>query len=138
MSFENSLAVGVGQLLAAQSVGVWSTSFGSTDTAIVFGDLPAAPTKAIGLTPYPLRDDGNTGLVVLGLQVFMRAQTLAAVMDLRDAVRNVLHNRRNYSVGGVPVSRSWRQMASPQGPDSSNFQRVADSYYFLTGRQVLY
>jgi hypothetical protein len=137
VSFESDVTIGVGQLLSASNVGVWGSSFQSSDTAIVFGNLPQQPASAIGLTPYPVTDEGNTGHFVLGIQVFMRAATLLQVMDLREAVRAVLNNRRDYVVGGWRVSRSWRQIASPQGPDENSLERLSDSYYFLTGRLAL-
>ena len=137
MSFEVELVTGVGELLMSEGVGAWGASFGVDDTAIVLGAIPQAPVRAIGCTPYPVTDRGDVGHDVHAIQFYMRAESLVAVMDLREAIRSCLQNRSDFTVGGHRVSRSWRQVASPLGPDENSNERLADSYYFMTGRPVL-
>jgi hypothetical protein len=137
VSFTRDFTEGVGLLLAGAGVGVWGSSFADSDTAIVFGDLPQKPAAAVGLTPYPVRDRGDIGSYVLGIQVYCRGATFSIVEDLREAVRAQLQNRVNFTVGGNFCSICNWQSGANLGLDGNSNVLASDSYYFITGRPVL-
>ncbi|MFF3310480.1 minor capsid protein [Streptomyces sp. NPDC002952] len=136
MNLTASLTTGVAELLAGEGLGNYDedTVIADPDTGIFLGTTPASPDRAIGITPYPVLDDDTTNQIT-GMQLRMRAgHDLAAVTDLADAVKDVLHHRRHYVVRGVHVELSWRQSQAWIGQDEHGRMELTSNYYFRTDR----
>ncbi|MEV7793422.1 minor capsid protein [Streptomyces sp. NPDC087512] len=136
MSHDADLLRGVAELLDTEGVGRYEpdTVLPADVTGIVLGKVPDGPDRALGLTPYPVTDDDSTDSVT-GLQVRMRWGTDAAgLVDLADAVFNVLHNRRDYRLRGVWVEISWRQSQAWIGQDTRGRMELTANYYLRTVR----
>src|SRR5690606_12743052 len=122
--------------LARAAVGVYAETapIPPDGTGIVLGRLPAGPGRVIGLASYPVADDDSTDSIT-GVQARMRAGTdPPAVLDLSDAVFDVLHNRRTWTARGVRVEISWRNSEAWIGQDASGRMERTANYYFRTIR----
>ncbi|MGH3586691.1 MAG: minor capsid protein [Pseudonocardia sp.] len=132
MRFTRQLVDGLAALLQEAGLGTYRPSgpaYGAGDTAIVAGVMPEAPDRVLLLTPYSVEDtdlpDGITGM-----QVRMRAgRDPRDVGDLADDVRDLLHNRRHYQLGGVHVALSWRESQAPLGQDRHGRHELTSNYY---------
>lgn len=137
MAFTADLIDGLARLLAAAETGVYRPSGpapSASETAIFIGNMPAAPDRAICLTPYPVSDDVTTDSVT-AVQIRMRAGTnFRQLTDLMDEVWGQLHNRRGYDLGSVHVQVSWRQSHGLLGQDANGRDERADNYYFRASR----
>lgn len=136
MGYTSDLMGGLAQLLADNNLGVYRTSppYGATDVGIVFESMPDAPDFALCLTEYPVDDDVTTDAIT-AVQIRMRAGAdPVALMDLRDGVRDLLHNRRGYSLGSVRVAVSWRQSETLLGQDAHGRNERTSNFYFQTTR----
>lgn len=130
------LLQGVAELLDAEGVGVYSpnTPLPAGATGIILGRMPDGPDRALCLTPYPVADDDSTDSVT-GIQVRMRAGVNPLdVLDLSDAVFNVLHDRRSWTARGVRVEISWRNSEAWIGQDSRGREELTSNYYVRTVR----
>ncbi|HLS39219.1 MAG TPA: minor capsid protein [Ornithinicoccus sp.] len=136
MSHETDLLRGVAELLEDAGVGVYDETgpLPAEGTGIVLGRLPDGPDRALGLTTYPVADDYSTDSIT-GVQARMRAGTAPLdVLDLSDAVFDVLHNRRRWDARGVRVEISWRNSEAWIGQDASGRMERTANYYFRTVR----
>lgn len=136
MSHETDLLRGIAELLATEGVGVYDETgpLPPDGTGIVLGRLPDGPGRVIGLTSYPVADDDSADSIT-GVQARMRAGTdPTAVLDLSDAVFDVLHNRRTWTARAVRVEISWRNSEAWIGQDASGRMERTANYYFRTVR----
>ena len=126
MSVESDLLQGLAARIAAAGVGTYPGPYSSASPAVVFGDLPTSPDKAIGLTVYSARDAQTQNLTYFRVQAFVRGaknNTLSAG-DLAAALLDV-------QMGAVWVVSSSRVVVSPQGVDGDGRSLRADSYEFV-------
>ena len=133
MSVESDLLQGIAARIAAAGVGTYPGPYSSASPAVVFGDLPTSPDKAIGLTVYSARDAQTQNLTYFRVQAFVRGaknNTLSAG-DLAAALFDVLHGVEAVQMGAVWVVSSSRVVVSPQGLDGDGRSLRADSYEFV-------
>jgi hypothetical protein len=136
VSHETDLLRGTAELLAAEGVGDYDETnpLPAGATGIVLGRLPDGPDRALGLTTYPVGDDDSTDSIT-GVQVRLRAGVNPLdVLDLSDAVFNVLHGRRSWMARGVRVEISWRNSEAWIGQDSRGRMERSANYYLRTVR----
>ncbi|WP_086765335.1 minor capsid protein [Streptomyces bobili] len=134
--YTSSLLDGIAGLLAEAGVGVFDPDGVIEDpaTGIFRGVTPDFPDRAIGITAYPVEDTDRTDTTI-GVQLRMRAGRYPdAIDDMADAVRDALHMRRHYVVGGVSVVLSWRQSQAWIGQDAHGRMELTSNYYFRTDR----
>ncbi|MFK0062617.1 minor capsid protein [Streptomyces werraensis] len=136
MSHETDLLRGVAELLDTQGVGTYDETgpLPAGATGIVLGRMPDGPDRALALTTYPVADDDSTDSVT-GVQVRIRAGVNPLdVLDLSDAVFNVLHARRSWTARGVRVEISWRNSEAWIGQDQQGRMERSANYYVRTVR----
>lgn len=138
MSWTSDVVTGVAEMLAAAGVGVWNptgTAYGPDDVAIVLSAVPPEPDRCITLTAYgPLANDGH-GDVTLGLQVRVRGTTdPRVVLDLVDAVADVLDGLEMTAIGGVPVSQVFQRPGAAIGQDSNDRHEYSSNFYIQAQR----
>lgn len=136
-----SLLSGLGEQLGAAGVGSWITSgtYGDDETAIVLGRTPPAPDRVIALASYPVEDDPQIPVSVLGVQVRCRATAdPRAADDLADQVFDLWHGAMNLLIGGVRVVQILRRSSTPLGQDQSGRWERSDNYYMTVQRPGLY
>ena len=102
-----------------------ATSFGNTASNVrIFNNhFGSTATWDTGKANYYHHDGIHVfyggGSTLTGVQIRMRAGTdPLALMDLRDDVRDLLHNRRGYWLRSVRVAVSWRQSEALLGQDA--------------------
>lgn len=142
MAWSSDLLAGIAELLADRGVGAWrpdGTAYAPDETAIVVGTMPPGPDRVICLNWYPVDLDGR-GDVTVGVQVRTRAGADARdVLDLSDAVYDVLDGLAGVELGGVWVSqifrRSGEELGAAAGVDrqADRHERV-DNYYVQAAR----
>lgn len=137
MAYTGDLIDGIADLLQLANIAVYrpeGPAYTAAETGITISTMPDAPSRLICLTPYAVDDDVTTDAVT-GLQVRMRAGTNPMdVLALSDAVFDVFHNRRGYSLGAVRVAVSWRQSEALLGSDSHGRPERTSNFYFRTTR----
>lgn len=142
MTWTTGLLAGVAQLLHDAGAGVWrgdGTAYTATETGIYITQAPPEPDTAIVLAAYPAddTDDGGSG-VLQAIQAITRAGTTdtTAVIALDDAVTDALHGITNRAVGGVHITRMWRQSGAPIGPDAAGRHQISSNYYANAARHT--
>lgn len=136
MGHTSSIVTGLAELLAAEGLGVFRTDgvYVDGETGIFLHRLPESPDKAYAITPYPVEDTGLTD-VTDGIQIRMRAgPDPAEVLDMADAVRDLLHMRENTLLGAVRISLIWRQSQAPMGQDPHGREELTSNYYARSNR----
>ncbi|WAL94000.1 minor capsid protein [Streptomyces sp. Je 1-369] len=136
MGHTSSIVSGLAELLAAEGLGVYRPAgvYAPDEIAIFLHRMPEAPDKAFAITPYPVEDTGLTD-VTDGLQIRMRAgPDPREVLDMADAVRDLLHMREGTVVGGVRLSLIWRQSQAPMGQDEHGREELTSNYYARSTR----
>ncbi|MEV2249406.1 minor capsid protein [Streptomyces sp. NPDC050147] len=136
MGHTSSIINGLAELFAAEGLGVYRPAGVVTDgeTGVFLHRLPEAPARAFAITPYPVEDTGQTD-VTDGLQIRMRAgPDPNEVLDMADAVRDLLHMRENTLLGGVRLSLIWRQSQAPMGQDEHGREELTSNYYARSSR----
>jgi hypothetical protein len=125
-------------LIASTGIGLWSTTAAYPDSAtgIVIGRLPLRPAKAIGLTPYRVTGAQPDSLAGIdGVQVRFRARALGDLLDMQDAVSEVLDYRGPTVLGALRYAQIWCQISTPPGSlGSDDLPELADTYYLRTDR----
>lgn len=135
--YNSRLMTGLGQLLADNDLGVFSTSgaYPVDQWAIFIGLTPDKPDRAITLMSYPVEDIDLTS-VITGVQFRFRAgRDPREIENQSDAVYDLLHNREHYRLGGVAVNLSWRQSGSWLGQDASQRIERVENFYLRTERE---
>lgn len=126
----SGVGVGVGELLGACQVGMWSDNPGADDVAIVLGALPPAPAKAIAIVPYPLQDDPLLSDSVIAVQLRIRGDgDLRTGLDLSAAAFNALNGLQSVQMGGIYMAMLWRQSSAVMGLDENQQWNLSDNYY---------
>jgi minor capsid protein len=132
----SSIITGLAELLASAGLGVYRPDgvYEDSETGIYLHRLPESPDKAYALTPYPVEDTGLTD-VTDGIQIRMRAgPDPTEVLDMADAVRDLLHMRENTLVDGVRLSLIWRDSQAPMGQDPHGREELTSNYYARSNR----
>jgi hypothetical protein len=138
MSWTATLAHGLAEHLAAAGIGTYRPTgiYRDDETGIVIGAVPASPARLVVLTLYPLSDDVDQADSVLGLQVRLRSATAdpREVLDLVDALFDVLHGATHLHLGDVEVHLVRRTASVPMGQDQSRRYEHADTYQLTAHR----
>lgn len=131
MGHTSSIITGLAELLGSAGLGVYRPDgvYADGETGIFLHRMPEGPDRAYALTPYPVEDTGLTD-VTDGIQIRMRAgPDPTEVLDMADAVRDLLHMRENTLVDGVRLSLIWRQSQAPMGQDPHGREELTSNYY---------
>lgn len=121
-----TLTAGLRDLLIALDIG-----------PVVIGPLKETPDACVGLTPYPIDDDLDTGTVLQAVQVHVRGTTTGGVqpvLDTQDLILDAIGNIRMDVIGGISTAVAWRQMSAPLAPDGRGRPEIRDTYYLRTDR----
>jgi hypothetical protein len=132
----SSILTGLAELLDSAGLGVYRPDgvYADDEVGIFLHRLPEAPDKAYAITPYPVEDTGLTD-VTDGIQIRMRAgPDPREVLDMADAVRDLLHMRENTLAGGVRLALIWRQSQAPMGQDAHGREELTSNYYARSNR----
>ncbi|MFL1904759.1 minor capsid protein [Streptomyces tauricus] len=136
MNLTATLTRGIAALLDSEGIGRFDEGavIADPDTGIFLGTMPDTPSRAICITPYPVMDDDTTNAIT-ALQLRLRAgHDLTAISELADAVKDVLHERRNYVLDGLHVQLSWRNSQAWIGQDPQKRMELTSNFYFRTTR----
>lgn len=135
--YNASLLDGYGQLLDAAGVAAYATTgvYPADQAAIFIGITPDQPDSAVTLMTYPV-DNNDLGNATTGLQIKIRGPRTAVtgIIDLSDAVYDLLHNRQHYEVNGVHVELSWHQSGAWMGQDDNQRVERVDNFYLRAER----
>lgn len=138
--YNASLLNGYGQLLDTAGVASFSTSgvYAENLTAVFIGVTPDKPDNAVTLMTYPV-DSNDHGNAITGLQVKFRGlrTSITGVIELSDAVYDLLHNKQHYEVNGVHVELSWHQSGAWMGQDDNQRVERVDNFYLRAERVAL-
>jgi hypothetical protein len=142
MGWHTSLLTGLAAHLAANGVGSWrpdGSAYGAAETAIVLSTMPPRPDRVICLNAYPVDQDGF-GDVTVGIQVRTRAgKDPRQVLDLADAVYDLIDGAAAVNLGGIWLSqifrRSGEELSAMAGVDrqADRHERI-DNYYVQASR----
>lgn len=141
--FDVAFRAGFGQYLASAAggqVGKWG-SFGTNDTGIVDGGLPATPANVLALASYSVSDDPTNSDSVIGLQVATRAagQDPRPTGRLTGKVYDQLHGLSGVILpGGVYVVQCYRQSWTSLGQDENSRWREVSNFYVTVHRPSKY
>lgn len=131
-SWESDLLKGLAQYLNDHGAGVYITSgtYQSTDTAVVFGELPTQPDRAIALTLYGSSDEPVQNLSSVRVQFMLRgAPNLSLdVGDVAAAVFSLIQGLAYIDFGAAHVLQVRRISAVPLGLDQNKRSMRADNY----------
>ena len=133
MNVETELLVGLAGLLDAAGVGTYKPSGGylATDTAIVFGDLPTGPNRAIALTIYASTDEIKQNLSAYRVQVRTRGNPNNSLDagDLASVVFDTLQGIENVVLSAnVFLVQCYRLSLIPMGIDATKRSERSDNY----------
>ncbi|MFD6094577.1 minor capsid protein [Oerskovia sp. NPDC060338] len=136
MGFTSDLLTGLAEHLANAGIGLtWRPTgvYTAGETGILLQTVPPTPDRVVVLTPYPVTAGARSD-VVQGVQVRCRATpgSPTPVLDLDDAIYNVLHGAENLHLGPVVVAHAWRASATPLGPDQNRRHETSSNYYLTT------
>lgn len=134
--YTSSLLDGLGALIDGAGIAVWRPDgvIGSGETGLYSAVVPPEPDWAIGMTAYPVEDSDLTDAIT-GVQLRLRAgRNPSDVLDLADALFDLLHNRQHYDCGGVRVALSWRQSQAWIGQDDHGRMELTSNFYLRTTR----
>lgn len=137
MGWTSNIVAALGQYLAANNLGVWRTTgaYTASEVGIAVGAAPQTPDRTITLTAYPVSDDPELPLSVLGVQVRTRGTTDPRIADdLADPVFDLLHNATGLTLAGVRVPLIQRRSAAPMGRDANGRWERSDNYYLTVQR----
>ncbi|MFH8792194.1 minor capsid protein [Streptomyces sp. NPDC017941] len=136
MGHTSSIVSGLAELLANAGLGVYRPAgvYADDEVGIFLHRMPEAPDRAYAITPYPVEDTGLTD-VIDAVQIRMRGgPDPREVLDMADAVRDLLHMRENTAVGGVRLSLIWRQSQASMGQDEHGREELTSNYYARSNR----
>lgn len=130
---ELALLEQIATYLDDQEVATYSTSgYTGTDTAIVFGELPASPDRCIGLTVYDSDDYVNQNISEYRVQLWCRG-TAGSTVDggtLAGSIFNVLQGLQDQWWGDLYLVQARRLSLAPMGMDGNQRQERAENYAF--------
>lgn len=136
MGHTSQILTGLAELLAGAGLGVYRPDgvYEEGEVGIFLHRLPESPDKAYALTPYPVEDTGLTD-VTDGIQIRMRTgPDPSEVLDMADAVRDLLHMREGAVLDGVRIGLIWRQSQAPMGQDEHGREELTSNYYARSNR----
>lgn len=136
MGYSTDFVDGLAQLIRDAQIGVYRVGgvYAATETGITIASVPDAPDRLITLTNYTV-DDTDLTDTTTGVQIRMRGGTDPRdVMDISDAVFDLLHNRRRFVLGSIFVGLCWRQSETPMGVDVHGRIERSANYYLRTTR----
>lgn len=122
---------------ATLTVGLRQRLIGLGIDPVVIGSLKESPDACVGLTPYPIDDDLDTGTILQAVQVVIRGTATGGVqpvLDLQDQILDAIGTIRMATISDIPVSVAWRQMSAPIAPDGRGRPEIRDTYYLRTDR----
>jgi hypothetical protein len=137
MGWTSALLTGLAELLDASGAGIWrqdpADPYGPDDVAIVLGAMPATPVRCILLSAYPVSDHMSEADVTVGVQVRTRAgPDVRDVLDLDDAVWELLHGATDLQLGVVDVvqvsRRSSTSLGQARDATGVRWERVSNYY----------
>lgn len=131
MGHTSQLMTGLAELMEEAGLGVYRPDgvIEDYEVGIYLHRMPEGPDKAYALTPYPVEDTGLAD-VIDGIQIRMRAgPNPTEVLDMADAVRNLLHMREGTTFGELRVSLFWRQSQAQMGQDTHGREELTSNYY---------
>lgn len=132
MSVDSDILVGFAQLIHNAGAGVYRPSGGylATETAVVFGDLPTTPNKAIGLTLYTSTDEIKENRSQRRIQAWYRGDPNDSLSanDIASGVFDAVQGLENFDMGSVHVIQIHRVSFLPQGLDTLKRSERADNY----------
>lgn len=136
MGFTSDLLTGLAEHLANAGLGLtWRPTgvYATSEIGILLQTIPTTPDRVVVLAPYPVTA-GPRSDVVQGVQVRCRAAPGPPnpVLDLDDAIYQVLHGAENLRLGPVLVAHAWRTSAAPLGPDQNRRHETSSNYYLTT------
>ena len=120
MSHTRDIYLGLKALLIASGV---------TD-AIVYGDLPTTPDRAVAITAYGALDEPKVALSKIRVQVMCRGLPSNNIDadDLADAIFDALQGTEDLWWGDVHLVQCFRISAVPLGADTSKRSTRSDNY----------
>ena len=134
MSVFKQLTVGVAEALAGAGLGTWSptAALPASSTGIVVQRVPSSPDRLIVLSPYSIDDDATFADSTVGMQIRLRQARggYLAMLDLEDAIFDLLHGRRDSTFGGVLVQTVTRRSSTSLGDDEQERPSWSSNYYF--------
>lgn len=130
--YESDLLTGLAQHLDDAGAATYRPAGGylSTETAIVFGDLPTSPDRAVALSLYASRDLIEQNLSMIRVQVMMRGAVNSSLDlgPLAVAIFDALHAAVALDFGTAHVVQCQRISTVPLGMDGNKRYLRADSY----------
>lgn len=133
--FETDLLEGLAGLLNTAGAGVYKSTgtYASTDTAIVFGDLPGSPDRCIALNVYASSDALEENLSTVRVQAMLRGDVNNPldVGALSVAVFSALHGLTHQDVGSSHAAMIRRISTVHMGRDTDDRMRRSDNYEVL-------
>jgi hypothetical protein len=106
--------------------------------SVVIGPLQLAKVAdVVGITPYPIDDNSETGEILTAVQVRIRGSVSAGtqpVLDLQEVIWHALCMPESLEFNNITVIEAWRQMSAPLGLDPQGRPEVADTYYLRSDR----
>ena len=129
---ETDLLLGLAQLLAGVGAGTYRPNGGylPTETAIVFGDLPTGPDRAIAMAVYAASDEGASPLSSLRVQFLCRGAVNDSldVGEVAGPIFTALQGLQHYNCGTAHVNLVQRVSRVPLGIDAAKRSMRADNY----------
>jgi hypothetical protein len=133
-SWESDLLLGIAALLDGQGVGTFrgdGSAYAAGETAIVFGELPTGPDRAIGLALYNGgADDVAQNVSRPRLQLMFRGAPGLPLDagDIASAAFLVLHGAEHRDYGTAHLIQALRQSTVPLGVDDNRRTMRSDNY----------
>lgn len=142
MGWTDDLIVGLAEHLATAGIALWDPigpyPANSAEPVITRQQLPAAPDRAIAISPYvdSSGDSPSTADVLVAVQFRLRGTTdPATVTDPADDLRTLLHCAENVTVGAIRLAVIWRQSSAPLGCDETGRWLRSENYYIRASRR---
>lgn len=134
--FAVNLLSGIGERLETMGVGNWTAGAlpAADDILISAIRLPQSPDRVVCLADYPVSATPGMTDTVIGIQARIRGtKDPRVVLDLADAVIDVLHGLRTVQLGTAPnqvkISQMYWQSGADLGPDAvGRYERTINFY----------
>lgn len=94
--------------------------------------LPDSPAQACAITLYGIQDD--SAAEILGMQFRFRAESVAQLDTIEDAIRSVWKNRPSGTLGGVEVVQAQWSSGASLGQDSKERPMRSVNYLLTVSR----
>lgn len=137
-TWEADLAVGLAELLDAQTSGVWKPSgvYSAGETGIFLETMPVSPDLVIALYLAELPGGDGIGDVLWSVQVRTRGtKSPLVVKTLAGECRDALDGLSTTVINGIGVSQIRHQSGTSLGRDGNDRHQRSDNYY-IDARRV--